>query len=224
MDAIKWIEDDLSRQQRTPSILRDLFVFVLISIPVLMGLGMRAGLDDSMSLRLLVPNIMATVLLGYLFKKIFEQHFVLTKNLRLSLGLFLFSIILGTERVFFPITIRTTYSSDAVFFREFLACFFKGGLTGLIAGIYLSIISYTATSLPLRKSRMFIAALSGLSGLLMLGFHCDSSSLAHVAFAHLGAGVSMGLVVYVILELIFIAQLKSRFPSINEKVKNLGRF
>ena len=223
MDAIKWIEDDLNRQKRTTNLARTFFVFVLISIPGFMGLGMREGLDDSMNSRLLLPNMIATVFLGFIFKKLFEQNFVFAKNIRLYFVLFLLSLGLATERVFFPIAERTAYSSDAAFFHEFLGCFLKGGLTTFVAGVYLAFVSFTASSLPLRKSRMLISALAGLSGTLMLGFHCDSSSYAHVLLAHVGAGVVMGLLVYLLQELLFVARIKAGIPELKEKIKNIHR-
>ena len=193
MDVIGFIEKDLGRARSKSPLSRVLLGTVVFALPVALGILMREDLIGVLDARTLLPNLIAALLTAVVFLLSFRRNLASGRALRLAgLGLCLASG-LAVERVFFPSGLRTTYPSSDVFWHENLRCFTKGGSTTLITGAWLMGCAFLASAWPSRRWRAIFAVLAGVSGAVMLGFHCDSSSAGHVLIAHLGQGVVLGL-------------------------------
>ncbi len=104
-----------------------------------------------------------------------------------------------------------------------MKCFTKGGITTVVAGMWMTLFAFAIASWPSRRWRALLSIEAGISGVIMLGFHCDSSSVGHVIIAHLGQGIVLGLLVFVGQELYFYTGLKNSFPGLKTKIKNFYR-
>ena len=222
MDALEFIQKDISRARSSsrPFIIMGLVLFLL---PIVLGIGLREDNRGIFDPRIMLPNLagafilMAVLISGY--SKNWSSRSVFAWGaLGIALGLFL-----ATERIFFPPGMRTIYTSNEEFWHESARCFIKGGFTTVIAGLCLSLFAFGISSWPSRRWRIFLSFSAGAIGAVMLGFHCDSSSVGHVALGHVGQGLIFGLIIFIGQEIFFHAALKRRLPILMEKIKNPSR-
>jgi hypothetical protein len=223
MDVISFIEKDIIRGQKKLPIFAFFFCAVTLLFPAVCGLLLR---DDNIGVyepRVLIPNMMAALLL-ILFPYFYDRRTSFGKRALVSVlvGLAL-ALFLSTERAFFPPFERTVYASSQIFWMESRLCFLKGGLTVAIMGGYLSYFVFGASSWPSRRWRFLASLVSAVSGAIMLGFHCDSSSFEHIIIGHIGPGILVGFIVFIVQDLIFVFKLKNNFPNLSKKMSRLTK-
>ena len=222
MDAIKFIQNDVERAHQTSPWVRASLLVVALFFPILFGLGLRADFHGAFALRILMPNLMSAMLMIFAFKSIYEVNFHERVAIKIATILLVLSVVMAAEKVMFPAAARTVYANNEIFWKENRACFSVGALSTLILALYFGILSYLTASWPSRSYRALIAGTSGVSGMVMLGFHCDSSSLPHVFLSHFGQGFVVGLVFFVAQVFFYAHQLKRKFPTLIKKLKNPG--
>jgi hypothetical protein len=196
---------------------------VVLAIPVGLGILLRDGYEGVLAARTFIPNLSGALLLFFVAVFALRSHRSSQRALYLGyLGIFL-SVFLATDRIFFPIDARTSYFSSDAFWAENSRCFTKGGVTTAITGLWLSFCVFVASSWPSRRWRFLFSAAAGASGVVMLGFHCDSSSVGHVLISHLGQGLVLGALVFVLQQGLFRLGLKRAFPALSSRLKDLHR-
>jgi hypothetical protein len=223
MDAIKWIKSDLERPRNYGQGMRTLFLIIILILPACLGIALRDGLSGVFVPRVFIPNIIAATALALAFRAAYKNNFNSRQSFIFGFVLLILCGFLANGRAFFPVGERTVYHSTSLFWSENLGCFTKGGIMTLVMGIYLSAISFVTSSWPNRRWRAYLAAVSGMSGMIMLGFHCDSSSLGHVFFGHFGQGLILGVVVFLLQEILFRLQVRRALPDLMKKIKNGGK-
>lgn len=220
MDVITFIEKDASRAKEKSRLARGLRAGVAFAIPVGLGILLRDDYDGVFEARTFIPNVLAACL-------IFLMVWIALRAGRASWRLLFAGALLGaflaTDRVFFPLGARTAYPSLDAFWHENGRCFTKGGGATVVAGLWLSFCAFATSSWPSRRGRAALAALAGTSGVIMLGFHCDSSSVGHVLVAHVGQGLVLGALVFILQETVFYFGLKRSFPELTAKLRGLHR-
>ena len=220
MDTIEWIKRDLENAKKTSPQKKIPLLLVFVLLPLVLGLGMRASLDHSLEPRVFVPNLIALLLTGFAWFWVDRKNFSRLQGFRLALVFNVLSLGFAIERIFFPIGPRTEYSLPGILEQESLQCFLKGGASSLFVGIYLSIVTLFTASTLSRPARFLLALTAGISGTIMLGFHCDSSSVAHVMWGHVLQGVAAGLLIFGLQEILFLLNLKKSFPRLIQNIKN----
>jgi hypothetical protein len=223
MDAIKWIEQDLNRSKKRSNGVLFLFMAVLFLVPMMVGIGFRSDLNGVFDPRVFIPNGVGALCVAFAFVLAYASYFTHRKSIRFGAILLIVGSILMIERVFFPEGLRTHYGSQAVFWDENLKCFLAGGVVSLGIGIFLTSVAFLTSSLPSRSLRFYLSLISGASGMVMLGFHCDSSSVGHIFFSHVAQGMVLGACIFLLQEFLFSLQLKKAFPELTQKIKNVAR-
>ena len=214
MDIIKFIEEDIQRNKQTPGYKKYVIIIGTALLPVLLGIFLRDDLNGVFDPRNFFSNLVAALLLlsiPTLYEKRSAYGKIILSIMLISLAL---SIFFATERMFFPGSNRTSYVSEAIFWHESKQCFIKGTFASLIMGVWLTIFAFKLSSWPSRRFRLVLSFTAGISGTVMLGFHCDSSSVAHVLTSHLGQGLITGLLVWVVQELIFFSKIHKLFSKL----------
>lgn len=219
MNAIDFIENDVRRATRG-KVFRLALGAGIFAVPVLLGIGLRNGLEGVFNPRIFFPNLLASALLFSV--PLFYERRSTKKNLGWILLGLIVSLFLATERVFFPVFERTSYASNSEFWYESAKCFYKGGMTTLASGALFILLAFGVSSWPSRSWRILLSIAAGISGAVMLGFHCDSSSAAHVLAGHLGPGILFGLILFGIQEILFISGLKRALPQDIKSPYKLG--
>jgi len=220
MDAIEFIEKDVKRGSANRSITRILASIGAVLIPIALGVGLRDGLDGVFTPRILIPNLVAAVLLGVVISASYGRLFSSFTTWRWSRWGLVCAMILAIDRVVFPIGVRTSYPSQAIFWQESLRCFTKGSVSAVVLGAWLILFAFGFSSIPSRRWRVLISFAAGVSSTVMLGFHCDSSSWEHVLYGHVGPGAAVGTALVLIQELLFKIKLGSALPSLAGKIRN----
>lgn len=223
MDVVTFIQKDIERfSQRSTRITFALAVLVLL-VPMGLGLLLREETLPALAPRTLLPNLLAALLSSMLFYKITSKPAAWRSTLAVSgAGCFVI-LLLATERAYFPSALQTTYESAEAFWRESIRCFSKGGVTTLLLGSIFLSYALMGSSLPTQGMRRVLAAFSGVLGVLMLGFHCDSSSWEHLLVSHIGQAVVFGGVLYGVGQALFRSKLKRAFPKLWARIQKPGR-
>ena len=214
MDAIQFIEQDLKRGKKHETLLQIVVLSAALLFPVALGIGLRRHYAGALEPRVFIPNLVATFLLGGGLLWMFRSRFSSARIFYWAMLAFALGLILATERVFFPVGERTFYASSDVFWGETGGCFLKGAVESLVLGAALSFISFKYSAWPSRRWRALISVAIGVSGAVMLGFHCDSSSPEHVLIGHVGQGVFTGLIAFFFQNRIFASKMKTLFPTL----------
>jgi hypothetical protein len=220
MDTIEWIKLDLARAKKVPVVLRILFATIFFLIPIGVGLLSRKDLDDSLHAAILIPNLLAMVALGLAWLEVSRQNFSSRQAFRFALFLLPLALFFALDRLFFPGGPRTEYLLESRFEHETLQCFLFGGATTLGVGLYLTLVTFLTSSLLSRRARFFLSIASGMSGAVMLGFHCGSSSIAHVMWGHLFQGIAAGILIFGLQEIIFAIRLRRSHRTLVDTLKN----
>jgi len=223
MDVIKFIEKDVERGKRRSWLIMIALLLATALFPVLFGIFLRDDLNGVFEARIFIPNLMAAILLG-LFPLFYARRNQISKwvfpLIALTLG---FSLFLAIDRIFFPPAIRTVYASDESFRHETLLCFRKGAFSASVMGIWLCYFAFMISSWPSRRYRFLLSAVAGISSAVMLGFHCDSSSVSHVLVGHIAPGIVMGLMVYFAQEMVFVRGIRKAFPGLSDKIARIRK-
>jgi hypothetical protein len=173
--------------------------------------------------RVFTPNLLAALAIAVLVFAAFAQGFSSAAVIKRAAPVLTLALLLATGRIFIPGGERTLYATPEIFWNESLRCFLKGLVaTGAVA-TWLAVFAYSLSPLPARRWRTLLAAASGVSGAAMLGFHCDSSSSAHVVLGHVAQGLVAGTVFYAIQEILFRRRLKNSLPGAMSWISNPGR-
>ena len=221
MDALGFIEKDLKRSGRAGSPFVFGGIWGAALVPAALGLGLRPSLGGVGGPHVLIPNVLAALLLAlaaWLTRQRTPRAF---QAVRAALVV---AALLAIERAIFPPGgARTTFASPEEFRTATTACFAKGALATIVTGAWLGILAFAFSPWPSRRWRAIVAFGAGVSGAVMLGFHCDSSDWNHVLLGHLGQGVAMGAGLFIIFEGVFQLGLKSRLPELMAKVRNPRR-
>jgi len=216
VEVTQFIEDDIKRASNHSPRIRILVGAGVFLFPVALGIFLRDRTDGVFDPRTFVPNTLAILAL------VFSASFLVRKANPKSdfkwgmLGL-LMALYFATDRIY-SAEVRTEYASSESFWRESLHCFTKGGLTTLVMGLWLAFFAFTISAWPSRRWRAFLSVASGVSGAIMLGFHCDSSSVAHVLVAHVGQGIVFGVVLFLAQEAYFYWGLKRAVPGLSKRI------
>ncbi len=219
MDALDFVKKDMAKNSRRPRWLTGIFAGGVFLLPVLMGIFLKQDLKGVFTARTLIPNVAAALFLVLAALTILKRG-SRARGLYTLLGA---ALLLATERVVFPLEPRTVYETLQIFWAETAKCFAKGSLATTATGIWMVFFAFTISAWPTRTSRILISFLTGVSGVIMLGFHCDSSAPTHVLVGHLGPGVVLGIVIFLIQEVIFRSALKKNFPGLRNKVGHFSR-
>jgi hypothetical protein len=214
MKAIQFIQQDLKRGTRLRPPLLLLVGVATLAFPIVSGIGFRQDYVGVFDLRILIPNLLGALLLGLSVMAIFQTRFRSGKTFNLAAFALGLGLLLASERVIFPAGDRTFYASPLVFWNETVRCFAKGILEGLLMGLALSFSVFRFSSWPSRRWRALIAFAVGVSGAVMLGFHCDSSSASHVFIGHVGQGLVTGLGAYFFQSRLFSTKVRNLFPKL----------
>lgn len=218
MDALQFIQSDIKRGKRKTWIYA-LLALVTFLLPIAFGIGLRDDYGGVFDLRVLIPNLTACLLLAFGAFLVFKSRFSSSRIFNWTLIALGIGLILATERVLFPAGPRTTYASAFIFWEESGRCFFKGALEGIVLGGCLSLFALFFSSWPAHRWRVLISVTAGVSGAIMLGFHCDSSSPFHVLIGHIGQGVFAGFCALFFQNRIFTSKMKNLFPNIKDANK-----
>lgn len=220
MDVIAFIEKDAGRARGISRFARALACAVIFGLPLALGILLREGYEGVFDAGTFVPNLLGALLVfAVSLAALGPRRFALRW---LAAGVLL-AVLLATGRVFFPGGARTAYASSGLFWHESGRCFTKGGLTTLAAGLWLTYCAFVGSAWPSRRWRVLLSAVAGASGVVMLGFHCDSSSIEHVLVAHAGQGVFLGAAVFAVQEAAFYLGLRRAFPELAERLRGLRR-
>lgn len=223
MDVIEFIGKDVKRGSSNRT-MRDIFLILgIVSATALFGLGLREGLDDSFDLRTFLPNLMAMCLLSGLMVASYRKSFSSQRVLVVASGALVVALLLSIDRVFFPPGLRTIYASQDSFWIESEKCFFKGMIATVVLGLWMTLMAFKFSAWPSRRWRGLLSVTSGIGGTVMLGFHCDSSSFAHVIFGHILQGVLAGMFIFALQEFFFRMLLKRQFSETFHAIKNPGK-
>jgi hypothetical protein len=221
VEVTQFIEDDIKRASHRSPWLRVLLGAGVFLFPVTLGVFLRDRIDGVFDPHTFVPNTLAILAL------VFSASFLVRKANPKSdfkwgmLGL-LMALYFATDRIY-SADIRTEYASSESFWRESFHCFTKGGLTTLVMGLWLAFFAFTISAWPSRRWRGFLSVAAGVSGAIMLGFHCDSSSVAHVLVAHVGQGIVFGVVLFLAQEVYFYSGLKRAIPGLAGKIRKFHK-
>lgn len=222
MKVIQLIEADVARVTTTPIWKKLLFSILLFLTPAALGLFLRADLNGVFELKVVLPNLLASLFLASL-PFTYEAR-AINKNYFLGSVLLMgASLFLASERVCFPLAPDAGFTNSAAFWSASANCFMKGSLATFVMGTLYSVFIFGFSSWPSRRYRILISGMSGVAGATMLGFHCDSASLAHVASAHWGQGVLIGGVGFVIQEMYFRYRLKTQLGEWGAKLRRANR-
>jgi hypothetical protein len=223
-NAIDFITQDIARSQRPRGALDGLFALGVFLVPVGLGLLLREDMKGVMEPRTLIPNLLAALFIVLLCSVVFSRNYFGNRLFKIAFSILILGLLLATDRIFFPVGgLRTLYDSSETFWRESFRCIEKGALASFVSGLWLSVFAFTLASLPGRRWRALICASAGVSGTVMLGFHCDSSSVGHVLIAHVGQGILVGVLLFVTHEFLIRSKLLRRFPSFAGKLKSLHK-
>ncbi len=219
MNVISLIESDVSRVK--PKKMQSfLFWLGLAFIPAGFGILMREDLVGVLDLRVLGPNLLAALVVSVAAWLVGMKNLLPKKLFGVTLVIALFGLLFAVDRMMFPVDVRTTYATLADFWLGNGKCFGKGLVTSLVFSMWVGGFAFLLTSLPNRRRRVMICLVSGIAGTVMLGFHCDSSSVGHVLVSHVGQGVIAGYLAFLLLEAGFQNTIRSKVPRVIRGIKN----
>lgn len=199
MNAVDFIKSDISKKTTTPFSYHLILYFFVFIFSLVYGYVSRDDLGATLRLNSLIASLLGFFVLIFALRK--PRMWILALVLVLSIQ----TAILNP----------TGFSG----WHGTLGCFLKGCLTTMIVGILLAGFAFKYSAWPNRGQRILLALSAGLSGSLMLEIHCDSSFLGHVLVGHVLQGVASGLVIFGIMELMFIQGVKKAFPHIEQPEK-----
>lgn len=201
MNAVDFIKSDMGKKSSTPFTHHLILYFFIFIFSLVYGYVSRDDHGATLRLSSVIAGVAGFIVLVFSLRK--------PKLWILGVG--------------FLLSIQTAIlnSSPSSLWDGTLACFLKGCLTTIIVGLILAGFTFRFASWPVRRERMMLALSAGLSGALMLEIHCDSAFMGHVLVGHVLQGLVSGLVVFGILEIVFIKSVKASFPNI-DNIQKLG--
>ena len=212
MNTIDFIQNDIKKKtQSSPWAYRILFAVLFLASPIY-GFVSRDDGGNALRLQSLFSALAGFVILLFVVKNLLRGEFFVNK----TLGIVLMSVVL-------ILAIQTALlypDTDSV--TSQVSCFFKGCSSTIIAGLALSFFAFKFAAWPTRAHRLLLATASGLAGALMLEIHCDSASMGHVFFGHVSQGIFSGLIIYALMEGLFMLKLKQTFSALG-KIKNIQK-
>jgi hypothetical protein len=222
MEVIQFIQNDVQRSSQQSAWKRSLLLFGVFAAPVALGILLRDSMNGVFDTRTFIPNLLAILSLT------FSVSFLIRKaqpktDFKWAMGGLLLALYFATDRMIFPPGDRTVYSSSESFWHECFRCMGKGSATTALVGVWLAVFAFTISSWPSRRWRGFLSMSAGVGGVIMLGFHCDSSSIEHVLVAHVGQGFLVGALLFMAQEVFFYLRLKQAFPALSERIKRLSK-
>jgi hypothetical protein len=218
MEAIDWIKRDLARPQTISPRTRFMLFLFFVIFPVALGILLRESMEGVFHAVVLIPNLTAFLLLSLVYYRVQQKNFCEKQSFTLALWLLPLALLFATSRIFLPDGLRTETVLPGLFEKETFQCFVTGAFTTLVSGIYLSIATAFSASVLNRRARFFLAMVSGISGTLMLGFHCDNSSVAHILWGHVLQGIMAGFLIFGLQEVLFAIRLRKAFPALFAKL------
>jgi hypothetical protein len=224
MDALKFIEDDIQRSNRGGLGALHWIALMAASFPVIVGLGLRESFGGAFEPREFIPHIIAALILGEVIWLSLGSGFSSKLAYRTAWAALVLVGLLACAKLFYPLIfpgeVRTSYLSSHVFWIESMHCFSKGSLTAAFFGAGVIGAVMGLCPLPMRRWRVLLSVIVGISGAVMLGFHCDSSSWGHVLVGHLGPGVLLGVVTGFFQEYLFRRRIQTHFSALIQKLRN----
>jgi hypothetical protein len=220
MEVIQFIQNDVQRSSQQSAWKRNVLLAGVFLLPAALGILMRDRIDGVFDTRTFIPNVLAILALTFSVSFLFRKSQPKT-DFKWGLAGLLLALYFATDRMIFPTGERTVYDSSEAFWRESFRCMSKGSATTALVGVWLMVFAFTISSWPSRRWRAFLSVSAGIGGTIMLGFHCDSSSVEHVLVAHVGQGVLVGAVLFLAQEVFFYVRLKQAFPKLSERIQKL---
>jgi hypothetical protein len=203
MDTIAFIRNDVEKDAQISGWRLAVFGLGTAAIPAALGLFLREDWRGVFELERLVPNILAAVLLG-LFPVLYRRRIAGGVRAYPKMAIFLaLAVLFAAARLAFPGGDHTQYDSSAAFWSATRVCFGKGAIAAAVTGLWLGLLTLYSFSLPSARWRKLIAAAGGTAAAVMLGFHCDSSSVPHVLLGHILPGAVTGFAIYAVLTVAF---------------------
>jgi hypothetical protein len=222
MEVIQFIQKDVQRSSQQSSWKRNILLVGVFLIPSALGILLRDRIDGVFNTQTFIPNVLAILALTFSVSFLIQKSQPKT-DFKLGIGGLLLALYFATDRIIFPTGARTVYDSSETFWHEAFRCMGKGSATTALVGLWLMIFAFTISSWPSRRWRVFLSVAAGIGGTIMLGFHCDSSSVEHVLVAHVGQGVLVGAVLFLAQEVFFYMRLKQAFPKLSERIQKLHK-
>ena len=220
MDAITLITNDTRRRSETSKWLGWMGALFGVSIIIILGIGLREDWVGVFAPENLISNLLMTAMVGlypvfYFQPK--EAGQLTHKPLPLIAALVLF---LSLRKVFFyePLTI---YANMAEFWEEIVKCLVKGTLTSALLSAASTLILFRLSALPTLTARSAALISSSLGGVVMLAFHCDSTSIGHTVLAHWGQGLLVITVAYAVQRVLILRTVNTVLAG---RDKNLTKF
>lgn len=222
MDIIQFIEKDIKRDNKNSSVFYVTVFLIVTLLPSALGIFLRDEHIIVWEYRTFVFNALAAVLLGSSAILFYRRQNFSAKWNHWAWLFISFSILFSVKRLFFPSeNLRTVYQSMTQFWTETILCFEKGSFATLALGGTLIVFSFMLSSTPNRKRRFLTSLIAGMASLVMLGFHCDSSSIGHIFLGHLGPGVVCGVLLFILQEGLFYFKIRSQFSFSKNQIKNI---
>lgn len=221
MEVIQFIQNDIRKSAELAPWKRYLMVLAVFLVPAALGILLRDRATGVFDPKTFIPNLLATFWLTFSVSLLLVQKPNFRPGFIFGLIGFLFAIFLATDRIYSWSGPHTGYASSEIFWHESLLCFAKGGLTSLLVGMWLAYFAFALSAWPSRRWRAFLSIASGVAGTIMLGFHCDSSSVAHVLVGHVGQGVFFGALLFIGTEIVFSLGLKKAIPELSSRIRKI---
>jgi hypothetical protein len=214
MNVLDFIKQDVKKQRERTKVSTCLLILALILMSLAFGFFIRddfgAGLKWDSALSAIIGFAILVTIQTQILKSIYHQ--------KLLLYLFGVCFLLSIQSaIFYP---NQIYPSTEQFYLEAAKCFMVGSLSTLLVGLTLIFFTFKYSSWPNRLSRFLLSASAGLSGSFMLEIHCDSTSLSHVLSGHILQGLISGLLIFCLIEYIFVKKVRSSFPELKLKKTN----
>ncbi|MBC7397490.1 MAG: DUF1109 family protein [Bdellovibrionales bacterium] len=223
VQVIQFIQSDLRREKTQARLLLILFVFGTAAIPALLGFVMRVDLNGVFEPHALLPNLFAATLLA-LFPLIYQKRARLsTASVWVAATTLIAAFGFSSARLFASSGNLAEFTSKAAFSNASESCFLKGLLGSVLVGTWLCLFVFHFSSLPSRRWRTLSSVAAGVAASVMLGVHCDSSSLIHVSIGHWGAGAVVGSLLYFGQEYWFRKILQSRVPDLLSRIDSANK-
>ena len=211
--VVRYIRKDVERGRnlRPGQILG--VAFLAAAIPILLGIGLRSGAFGETDAGTLLHHVSAAIFVGGLVVFYAKRAEAPRPALYLSILVLFESLQFAMVQMLSPVGPRTAYANSSVFWAETRACFFRGTFSVVVLGALLGYFALRMTALPTLRWRVILAAGAGVSATVMLGFHCDSSSVRHVLYGHVGPALVVGSIVFAILEWRFRREVQAGAKS-----------
>lgn len=223
MDAIDFIAKDIKKSQVNSKIFM-VFMLGILIIPAALGIALRDEHEIVWNYQTFIFNSFAAIALALATLAVFRRETFSLALSKWSWVIFLLAMVFSVKRIFFPLTdLHTVYNTSDSFIHETWLCFQKGSWTVAAMGLWVIAFSFGFSSWPTRKLRFMSSVSAGVAGMVMLGFHCDSSSVAHVLLGHTAPGILLGVSLFFIQEILLYFKLKTAFPQLFNKIKSFSK-